>query len=48
MFLGFGYLYKFVMLYVLFFCFFIFSEKSENNMKIKPVSQNFVIFFVVA
>ena len=48
MFLGFGYLYKFVMLYVLFFCFIIFSEKSENNMKIKPVSQNFVIFFVVA
>ena len=42
MLLGFGYLYKFVIFYFLFF-----SKVENNRLKKKPVGQNFVILFLV-
>ena len=39
MFLGFDYLYKFVVL-----CLFFFFQKAENNRLKKPFSQNFILF----
>ena len=42
MLLGFGYLYKFVIFYFLFF-----SKAENNRLKKKPVGQNFVILFLV-
>ena len=42
MLLGFGYLYKFVIFYFLFF-----SKAENNRLNKKPVGQNFVILFLV-
>ena len=42
MLLGFGYLYKFVMLH-----FFFFQKAESNRLKKKPIGQNFITFYRV-